>query len=385
MAGDAGPVQARLAEVGDLRALLARQPTVLVEGVCVPDSGGGCQPIRLAARGETRLPGGISLVRLTVRLADRGLGIGPVDAFLNERNAGRSFPAGLQHVVDVPLDPGRNQIALRVYDAAAAVFTETERVDLTTDAPAEERGRLHVLAVGVDRFRAPALDLRFAAADARAFADTVRAVTSPLYRDMELTLLTDAQATRSGILDALDRLARVVRPADTFLFYVASHGLVNPVDSRFVLVPHDVTDTSSVPAIARQSLDEATLVARLARIPARNAMLFLDTCHSGQLTADNLANLGHETGRFMLAASTSVQEALDSYDNRNGVFLYAVREGLTGRAPQDQEGVIGALSLGEFVGRRVSQLARERQHNQDAVFRTALRELRSFPVALVAR
>ena len=41
------------------------------------------------------------------------------------------------------------------------------------------------------------------------------------------------------------------------------------------------------------------------------------------LLGDNLANLGHETGRYLLTASTSVQEALDSYDNKNGVFVYA--------------------------------------------------------------
>ena len=41
---------------------------------------------------------------------------------------------------------------------------------------------------------------------------------------------------------------------------------------------------------------------------------------AGQITVDSLAAIGNETGRFLLAASTSVQEALDSYDDRNGVF-----------------------------------------------------------------
>ncbi|MCC7182940.1 MAG: hypothetical protein IT509_05145, partial [Rhodocyclaceae bacterium] len=82
---------------------------------------------------------------------------------------------------------------------------------------------------------------------------------------------------------------------------------------------------------------------------------------------------------------TSVQEALDSYDGRNGVFGYAVKEALSGRAPRDEDGVISALSLGDYVARRVPLLARERQHAQDAVFKSALRELRAFPVARVPR
>ena len=133
------------------------------------------------------------------------------------------------------------------------------------------------------------------------------------------------------------------------------------------------------------ALDENTMVAALARIRARDGFLFIDTCHAGQVTIDSLAALGNETGRFLLAASTSVQEALDSYDERNGVFAYAVREGMGGRAATDGEGRVSALSLGEWVTRRVPQLAAEKQHRQDAVFRTAQRDLRSFPLGAVAR
>jgi uncharacterized caspase-like protein len=80
-----------------------------------------------------------------------------------------------------------------------------------------------------------------------------------------------------------------------------------------------------------------------------------------------------------------VQEALDSYDDRNGVFAFAVREGLRGRAAADGDGRISALALGEWVMRRVPQLAAEKQHRQDAVFRTAQRDLRSFPIGTVLR
>ena len=80
-----------------------------------------------------------------------------------------------------------------------------------------------------------------------------------------------------------------------------------------------------------------------------------------------------------------MQEALDSYDDRNGVFAYAVMEGLRGRAAADAEGRVTALALGEWVMRRVPQLAREKGHQQNAVFRAAQRDLRSFPLAAVTR
>ena len=58
--------------------------------------------------------------------------------------------------------------------------------------------------------------------------------------------------------------------------------------------------------------------------------------------------------------------------------------GAAGRAACDAEGRVSALALGEWVTRRVPQLAAEKRHRQDAVFRTAQRDLRSFPLAVAA-
>jgi len=183
----------------------------------------------------------------------------------------------------------------------------------------------------------------------------------------------------------LGAIAATARPEDTFVLYLAGHGLRTEGDRRFLFLPHDMRDVSSWGAIRPQALEDEVLVAAIARIRARDGFFFIDTCHAGQLTVDSLAALGNETGRFLLAASSSLQEALDSYDDRNGVFAYAIREGLRGRAATDQEGRVSALALGEFVTRRVPQLAAERQHEQNAIFRSAQGDLRSFPLALVPR
>jgi uncharacterized caspase-like protein len=287
----------------------------------------------------------------------------------------------------VPLDPGPNSIQLRAYDGTGTIFSETPPLQLASAgyASPDKRGRLYVLAIGIDHFAAPELNLHYAVADARSFVDVVRRAATPLYRSVEITLLTDGQATRAGIMSAFALLSQQVRNSDTFLFYVASHGDRSKLDGRFLLIPQDEADLSSAAAIARDAIDDSALIAALARIPAKDALLFLDTCHSGTVTADNLANVGHETGRFLLAAASSLQEALDSYDNRNGVFVYAVREGLSGKAATDPDGTVSALALGEYVSRRVSQLAHEKRHEQDAQFKAAERELRSFPIGKVVR
>lgn len=45
--------------------------------------------------------------------------------------------------------------------------------------------------------------------------------------------------------------------------------------------------------------------------------------------------------------------------------------------------MISALALGEYVSERVGQLARQKGHDQDAVFKTAQEELHSFPIGEV--
>ncbi len=386
--GQPAAATAKLAELGDIGTRLARQPTIELREICAPTGGTDCPVLRGATGTPAPLPANAATVRLTVLVGDRGLGTGALDVFVNDRNAGRRDVAepGKPMTLEVPLDPGNNRIQLRVYDKQGTVFSETPAVTLTPrEAPTEKgRGRLFVLAVGVDKYTNPTLTLRYAGADARAFAEEIKQGAAPLYQSVNVTLLLDQQATRAGILSAFERLSHEIKPSDTFLFYVASHGVLDESTDRFLLVPQDTADISSWQALSRQAIDEPTLIAALSRIEARDALLFLDTCHSGKVTADNLANMGHETGRYLLAASSSVQEALDSYDNRNGVFAYALREAFTGRAGQDSEGNIGALALGEYVSHRVGELAREKGQDQDAVFRTAQRELRSFPVVRTA-
>jgi len=381
LAGDAAAASRRLAELGDVRAVIARQPRVTLTGFCVPDISGDCR----AFDAEAQVPLGMSRVRMGLKLEDRGLGLGPVDVFLNGRNVGRVDPAGMAEIgIDIALDPGVNSLQARAWDQAARLFAETPATRLDAGGVEDRAARLFVMAVGVDRYRNPQLALRYAAADANTVAQTLRDGAVGLFSATEVTVLTDEAATKGGILAALERLSREIGPQDTFLLYLAGHGVKTEPDERFLFLPQDVEDASSWDALRRQGLSDEALVGALSRIRARNGFLFMDTCYAGQVAVDALASVGNETGRYLLTASTSLQEALDSYDDQNGVFAVAVREALTGRAGKDERGVVTALALGEYVSRRVGVLARQKGHAQDAVFRTAQRDLRGFPVARVS-
>ncbi|MDB5412719.1 MAG: exported protein of unknown function [Rubritepida sp.] len=382
--GDTGPAQARMNGLGEVRARIGRLPTLAAGQACAV-IGETCTPV---AWGGAELPDGASALRLTFTTADRGMGLGPLDIMVNDRIAMRSVAVAGSNSVEVPLDPGANRVSARLYADDRALFAEGPTLELRRPGeapPPPSAGRLILVAVGVDQYALPDLTLHFAVADARTVAETLRSRAGGVFREVISTLLTDREATRVNILAALATAARIARPEDTFVLYLAGHGVLTEPDRRFLFLPQETTSIANWDALRATSLDEGTLVSALARIRARDGFLFIDTCHAGQVTIDSLAALGNETGRFLLAASSSVQEALDSYDNRNGVFAYAIREALAGRAATDGEGRVSALALGEWVMRRVPQLAGEKNHQQNAVFRTAQRDLRSFPMGAVAR
>ncbi|MBR0642611.1 caspase family protein [Plastoroseomonas hellenica] len=384
IAGNSALAQERLAQLGDVRARIGRLP-LLAPGAACAVTDAGCQPVTWDGGA---LPEGARALRLSFIATDRGLGLGPLDILVNDRIAARAEPSAGQAEVEVPLDPGPNRVSSRLYAEDRTLFAEGPSLMMRRPGepePPASAGRLIVLAIGVNQYAVPAMNLRYAVPDARVVAETLRTAGAGVFRDVQTTVLMDREATRAGVLAAMDRAAATVQPTDTFVLYIAGHGIRTEPDQRFLFLPHDVRDVGNMEGLRRQGIDDGTLVAALARIRARDAFLLLDTCHAGQLTMDQLSALGNETGRFLLAASSSVQEALDSYDDRNGVFAYAFREGLSGRAAADGDGRISALALGEWVMRRVPQLAAEKNHRQDAVFRTAQRDLRSFPMGRVAR
>jgi len=384
IAGDSGPAQARLAQLGEVRARIGRLPLLAGATACAVTEA-ECLPLAWDARA---IPEGTRGLRLSFNATDRGLGVGPLDVLVNDRIAARIEFVAAETTVEVPLDPGGNRVTTRLHAEDRSAFAEGPALELRRPGapePPSGAGRLVVLAIGVNEYANPGLNLTYAVADADTVAETFRAGAEGLFRETRIIVLRNREATRTGVLAALAEAARSVAPEDTFILYLAGHGVLTEPDNRFLFLPHDVSDGTSWAALRRQGIEDSTLVAALSRIRARDAFLLLDTCHAGQVTMDQLSALGNETGRFLLAASTSVQQALDSYDNRNGVFAYALREGLTGRAAVDGEGRVSAFALGEWVMRRVPQLAAEKQHRQDAVFRTAQRDLRSFPLVQLRR
>jgi uncharacterized caspase-like protein len=113
----------------------------------------------------------------------------------------------------------------------------------------------YALIVGVGAYaHAPALNLLVAADDAKQVADALREPAAGGYLPDRVILLCDAQATRAGILGALEDLAARVTKDDTVFLFYTGHGKYG-ADGSYFFTTHDTqldADGNVVDGIAVQ-------------------------------------------------------------------------------------------------------------------------------------
>lgn len=255
------------------------------------------------------------------------------------------------------------------------------------------RGTAFILAIGVNEYSNPDYSLKYAAPDARAFAEEMRRQQARLGRfaRVEVSLLLDREASKANLLGFLDRLAgggrstpssplleRIGRaqPEDAVIVFFAGHGTA--AGSRFYLIPHDLgysgsqaaLDTASLRAILDHSVSDRELESAFERIDAAHILLVIDACNSGQaleaeekrrgpMNSQGLAQLAYEKGMYVLAAAQGYQAALEVGELGHGLLTYVlVEEGLktlaADSAPKD--GRVMIRELMDFATRRVPEV-----------------------------
>ena len=255
---------------------------------------------------------------------------------------------------------------MRVTPAAAPVAGNAVRGSATLGSPSV----LWVLAVGVSRYRDPALNLRFADRDAEAVAAAFGGQRGgALYRDVRTQVLVNEQVTRESILAALEALLQQVRVDDVVLLFLAGHGVEDTTIGSYYFLPSPATaDSRRTHGLRMTDVNE---MLRILRSNVRGVVIILDTCHAGALPTHSAQSIvGDELtapmpagdGFFLFAASRPGEESREAADLGHGTFTFALLEGLSGTADADGDGVLPVSELFGYVARRVPALTDGEQH-----------------------
>ncbi len=265
----------------------------------------------------------------------------------------------------IELAAGKNEIAVIAVNAAASstpeVFTVTRSV---TQAAPTLMPQLYVLSVGVSEYKNSEYDLKYAAKDANAFANTFETQKDRFYREVQTKVLTDQQATRSKIQDAMDWLMSSVTQHDLAIIFISGHGVF---DSRrnYYFCPYEV-DADRLRSTALANSEIERLVEEL---PCK-VMLFVDTCHSGSsrgaksINSDPWTDLvADEVGAILFASSTPQEISLESDEWGHGAFALAFLDSMKRKdADVNSDGYLSINELDLSLSERVKELTGGRQH-----------------------
>ena len=235
----------------------------------------------------------------------------------------------------VALKSGENRIVVEAEDIhgnrADAVFTMIRQASVSVADTKLHRlldsGRWYALVIGIDTYQ-HLPRLRTATADAKAVAQV-------LQQDYGFSakLLLDRQATRKGIVDALNGLRRTISPQDRLLVYYAGHGIFDKDADTAYWLPVDARDDSDTEWILASRITSS-----LRRLEAKSVLVVADSCYSGTLTRGVVADRRFKRDQFLsqlltrpsrlLPASGGNEPVSDGGGDGHSVFARALLNGL---------------------------------------------------------
>ncbi|WP_041341720.1 caspase family protein [Runella slithyformis] len=193
-------------------------------------------------------------------------------------------------------------------------------------------------------------DLIFAGRDAELF---YRYLTDPRGRNVprkNVVLLTEAQATKTNILKALELFAEA-KPEDQVIFFFSGHG------NAGVFLPYE---SSGIKPLLTH--EEVKLAFRKSH--ARLKLCLADACKSGTLEiqslppSESLQELSN-TNIIVFLSSLSNQLSVEYGRLGQGVFTYYLLKALRGEADRDNDKSITAFELYQYVSRNVRNYSKQ--------------------------
>jgi WD40 repeat protein len=229
--------------------------------------------------------------------------------------------------------------------------------------------KLYAVVVGVSQYENADYTLKYAAKDAEDFAAALKLQEGGIYGKVDIRLVTNADATRDDIVEALEWLEGEVTARDVGMVFMAGHGVTDN-KQRFYYLPVD----GDLTKLRSTAVSRDDLLATMSGL-AGKAMMFIDACHSAasldgeqkrSTAAADITQIVNElssaeNGVVMFASSTGRQVSIENDKWKNGAFTEALIEGFSGGADYVKDGKLTIAELDLWLSDRVKVLTDKRQ------------------------
>jgi len=168
-------------------------------------------------------------------------------------------------------------------------------------------------------------------------------------------------------LKKIDELSAKIKPVDSFILFIASHGVL--VQDQYFIVTADYGGDLSNTKLLISSNE---IVEMSKKIKALSQLLIFDTCHAGGV--DNIISglydarmsvMAKKMGLHIYASAGSVQSAIDGYHG-NGLFTHTLLQGIAhgGDVDKEKSGKVTVKSLGLYSREMTSEISARLGHPQ---------------------
>jgi uncharacterized caspase-like protein len=196
---------------------------------------------------------------------------------------------------------------------------------------------LYLLALGINKYRDPTMELTVPVADAQAVVETFSRYAQGLYEVQTPVVLTDEKATPEAWRQALQRLGEQIRgnaqPDDLLVIFLAGHGVRDAKSGKYYFAGHGFSreDYRKGNYASCISWDDFRL---LADVPCRKLAL-LDTCHAGAIQppsqTDKFAARGLQDAMIFTITAAKADQVSAEEEGKHGLFTFSLLRALEGR------------------------------------------------------
>lgn len=224
---------------------------------------------------------------------------------------------------------------------------------------------LYTLAIGVSSSASDQPTASFAGKDAKDFAAALQLQTGGLYRGVAAKVLTDSQASKDSILDALDWIDRETTGKDVAMIFIKGQAVHDQNGT-----PYFLSAGANTKQLRRTALPFSDIKNVVGALAGRTA-LFMDACqagdpHSTEACTASVTNLvndlsSSEKGAVVFSASTAKHYAQEHSAWGNGAFTMALIEGLKGKAAYGEGRSVTVSMLDLYLSERIKALTKDQQ------------------------
>jgi WD40 repeat protein len=273
----------------------------------------------------------------------------------------------VKKTVEFKVFPGVGKNTFKVI-ATNKMNIEGHSDELIIEFKGEEKQRtLHVLTIGINKYKDARLNLDYSVADAAEIASKFNKTELSAFDQIIQHELRDEDATRTAIFQQLNNMSHYLQN-DVIIIYLAGHGLA--VEGEWYFMPHETMIKDNQQYYAEVGISAQRVQEILIASKVQHVMIMIDACYSGaslksfrkmqDIQRRFSRGLSKSVGVVVLAATRKDQQAAELTDLGHGLFTYVVSEGLKGKAdlkPINQQ--ISAHEVADFSTETIPAFSRK--------------------------